>query len=33
MVISTYTFIGELVLAFWLLVRGRRGQPGADHEL
>jgi hypothetical protein len=22
--IKTFTFIGELVLAFWLLIRGRR---------
>lgn len=31
-VISTVTFVGELVLAIWLLVRGGRVQVGGVHE-
>ena len=31
-VISTYTFLGELVLAIWLVVRAGRIQMGADHD-
>jgi hypothetical protein len=31
-VISTVTFLGELVLAIWLLVRGGRVQLGAGHD-
>jgi hypothetical protein len=33
LVISTFTFLGELVLAVWLVVRGGRVQLGAGHEL
>jgi hypothetical protein len=33
MVISTSTFLGELVLAVWLVVRASRVQIGAGHEL
>jgi hypothetical protein len=32
-VVSTYTFLGELLLALWLVVRGGRVQAGAGHEL
>ncbi len=32
LVISTFSFLGELVLAVWLVVRGGRVQLGADHE-
>jgi hypothetical protein len=32
LVISTYTFLGELVLAVWLVARGTRVRLGADHE-
>lgn len=31
-VVSTVTFVGELVLAIWLLVRGGRVDPGAGRE-
>jgi hypothetical protein len=31
-VISTYTSLGEFVLAVWLVVRGRRVHVGAGHE-
>jgi hypothetical protein len=30
--ISTYTFVGEFLLAVWLVVRGARVRPGADHD-
>lgn len=33
MVVSTVTFLGELVLAVWLVARGGRVRVGADHEL
>src|SRR3954451_3850074 len=32
MVISTYTFLGEFVLAVWLVVRGARLQVGPGHH-
>jgi hypothetical protein len=31
-VISTVTFLGEFVLAVWLVVRGGRVQVGPGHE-
>jgi len=30
--ISTYTFVGEFLLAVWLVVRGARVRLGADHD-
>ena len=33
MVVSTVTFLGELVLAVWLVARGGRVRVAADHEL
>ena len=33
MVISTFTFLGELLLALWLVVRSGRVQLGSVHEL
>jgi hypothetical protein len=32
-VISTLTFLGEFLLAAWLIVRGRHVQLGPDHEV